>query len=609
MNPDDLQLSSVNWEHGMLLTPDHFRRQEQYFDSLVLWALRYTTSAYGLVGGGPRLPESERGSARLDPIVSLTEDEANVHLAVTQCRGLSPSGCIIEVTPEHPVRRTFAKADLEGVQEAPLYLIREPHAKVETDGERDEFNPQMMTERFPAYRLSLQAPADQTGYAVVCAQLRRQRYGAGYEKNPDFIPACTSMTAHSGLSGAYRQIVDQVTFLAERYAELHRAMREYLTLFLERGIETEVDTQTVQFVDRMVVALQDCVYELLDSAQPPQRFFGHVRRFTHSAAVFFDLTPGMQTYYETLKEAGETAFTQLIEQQKRILRTSRTWSLHEDLGVEVRAALANLEALLKLERALEGKYLDFRVSPTLDAMNFVFDRGGNLLYKLAAKPSRVQGQADELITFFSQLRLEGRDKYRLVLVGEGGAVFEKGARINAEIRINEGAGFHRPPINAVCEARVDGQVNFEFDFEAPDVPTITDVRVAVAAHHPFKTALLFARHRFYKGVAEAAPARVEPIARVSEPPAYTPPPANFPPAAYPPPPPPPPQSYQPPQPPPYQPPQPPRYQPPAPEPPPPPPAPPAGGRAPWDLFKRPEPPESKPADQAPPPPPRRRRLE
>ena len=93
----------------MLLTPDHFRRQEQYFDSLVLWALRYTSSAYGLVGGGPRLPEAERGAARLDPIVSLMEDETSLEIAVTQCRGLSPAGCVIEITPVYPVRRTFQK--------------------------------------------------------------------------------------------------------------------------------------------------------------------------------------------------------------------------------------------------------------------------------------------------------------------------------------------------------------------------------------------------------------------------------------------------------------------------------------------------------------------
>ena len=604
MKPDDLNLNSVNWEHGMLLTPDHFLRQERYFDSALLWALRFTTNAYGLVGGGPRLLELERGAARFDPIVTLSEDEESLHIAVSQCRGLTPAGCIVEIDPSRPVRRQFAKSELEGIQDALVYLIAEPHDKEADAGTPDEFNPQMQTERRWRYRIALQAAADRSPYSMVCAQLRRQRYGSGYEKNPDFIPACTTMTSHSELAAAYRKIIEDVTFLAERYSELHRAMREYLLLFTERGIETEVDTQTVQFVDRMVMSLQDCVYELLDSAQPPARFFGQWRRFLHSAAVYFDITPGMQTYYETLKEAGETTFIQLIEQQKRVLKTTRTYAVHEDLGVEARSALAGLSTLLKLEQALEGKYLDFRVSPTLDAMNFVFDRGGNVLYKLAAKPSRVQGMGGEMITFFSQLRLEGRDKYRLILVGEQNAAFEKGTRIAAEIRVNEGSGFQRVPLNLVCESRLAGQVNFEFDFEAPDVPTITDLKVSVQAHHPIRTALLFARHRFYAGRAQEASPRVEPMQRLGDPP-VEPQQRNQGPPVFqtpnvPPPLPPPPQQREP-----VAPPQPPPQG--------------DGQRAPWDLFKRtPEaPPEQPrrprfdqgPEDDQPPPPPRRRRLE
>ncbi len=584
MNSDDLKLNSVNWEHGMLLTPDHFLRQERYFDSMLLWALRYTTNAFGLVGGGPRLAEAERGAARYDPIVAISEDEESLNVSVTQCRAITPAGCIIEIVPSGPVQRKFAKADLEGVQETPIYVVCDPEAKEPVEGVRDEFNPQMQTERQAAYRIALQAPADLAPYSSVCAQIRRQRYGSGYEKNPEFIPACTTMTSHSELAAAFRKIVEEVTFLAERYAELHRAMREYLLLFTERGIETEVDTQTVHFVDRIVGALQDCVYELLDSAQPPQRFFGQLRRFCHSAAVYFDLTPGMQTYYETLKEAGETAFIQLIDQQKKILKTTRTWAVQEDLGVEARGALGNLSALIKLEQALEGKYLDFRVSPTLEAMNFVFDRGGNVLYKLAAKPSRVQGMGGELITFFSQLRLEGRDKYRLVLVGETGAVFEKGTRITAEIRINEGSGFQRAPLNLVSESRIPGQVNFEFDFEAPDVPTITDLKVSVQAHHPVRTALLFSRHRFFAGSGQGVqPQRVEPMQRMPE--APMPPPQ-------------------------------PQYQ----APPPPPLVQDEPKRsAPWDVLRKapeaPQPPPARPrlnpqpGDDQPPPPPRRRRLE
>ena len=215
----------------------------------------------------------------------------------------------------------------------------------------------------------------------------------------------------------------------------------------------------------------------------------------------------MQQYYETLRETGETELVSLIEGQRRYLDTTRTLKLDDNLGLEVRSALQSFTALEKLERALEGKYIDFRLSPSLDGMNFIFDRGGKVLYKLAAKPSRVQGVADELTIYFSQLRLEGRDRYRLILLGERDAPFTRGTTISAEIRLNEGTGFRREAIILSADARLDEQYNFEFDFDAPDVPTITDLRVTVQAYHPIRTALLFMRHRFYASRSQEQPAQ------------------------------------------------------------------------------------------------------
>lgn len=526
---DDIKLSSVNWEHGMLLTPEHFLRQEAYMDSALLWVLRYASNAYGLVGGGARLAESERGAVRHDPIVSVTEDPEALRISVTQCRGLTPSGCIVEINPDHPLQCEIQKATLEGVAESAIYIVCDPHQKEAVDGAVDQFNPELQTERRTAYKLSLMVPADSVPYSVVVGRLRRQKYGMGYEKDAEFIPACTSMSSYSELTSSWRKIVDSVRLLAERYTALHQAMREFLVLFTERGIETAVDVETMRFVDRMVAALHDCVYDIIDPVQPPQKFFSYLRRFFHTSAVYLDLTPAVQQYFDTLKETGETEFIIPLEQQKQILNTTARWEVHHDLGVEVRSALQALNALHRLERALEGKYIDFRISPSLDAMNFIFDRGGKVLYKLAAKPARVQGVADELTVFFSQLRLEGRDKYRLILAGEQNATFEKGSKIAVEVRINEGSGFRRQPVILSCEVKNTDQLNFEFDFDAPDVPTITDLKVSLQAHLPIRTALLFNRHRFYSGMT-AEPARpVEPL-RAPEP-AFVepPPPQDYPP--------------------------------------------------------------------------------
>jgi hypothetical protein len=441
-------------------------------------------------------------------------------LSISKCRGLTPSGLIVEVEEGSVLSERFAKEQLAGVAEAVVYVVCDVAEKQKVDGTPDAFNPQMRTERMFSYRITLDVTAAERENAVAVARLRRPSAGMHYEKDPLYLPACLSLSAHSELTAGWRKISESVNNLAAGYAELHRAMREFMVLFTERGIETEVDRDSLNFAERMVMSLQETAYQVLDRTQSPEVFFGSIRKLLHQAATFFDLAPGMQQYYETLRETGETELIALIEVQKHTLRTGRTLRLNEDLGVELRSALQSLGVLEKLERALEGKYIDFRRSPSLEGMNFIFDRQGKVLYKLAAKPARVQGVVDELTIFFSQLRLEGRDRYRLILVGDRNQPYPRGTTISAEIRLNEGSGFRREAIILQAEAKLDDQYNFELDFEAQDVPTITDVRVTVQAYHAVHTALLFARHRFFAGRTQEMPGTargIEPAAgRVEE---------------------------------------------------------------------------------------------
>jgi hypothetical protein len=496
---ESIRLRSVNWEHGMLLTPQHFLRQEHYFESLFHWSAAYLTQGSGLVGGGIRSNASDLGAVRHDPVVALEENIETLSVSVSQCRGITPSGLIVDIDASSAISERFRRESLAGVAEALVYVVCDSASRRKTDDIADEFNPQMKTERAFSYRIALDVTAAERPDAIAIARLERPAVGLHYEKDADYIPPCVSLAAHSELTAGWRRIVDAVTALASGYAELHRAMREFLVLFTERGIETEVDRDAIDFAERMLIALQETAYAVLDRTQPPGQFFGEIRKLLHKAATFFDLAPGMQQYYETLRETGETELVALIGLQRQMLQTGRSLRLADDLGVELRTALQSLSVLAKLEWALEGKYIDFRRSPSLDGMNFIFDRGGKVLYKLAAKPSRVQGVVDELSIFFSQLRLEGRDRYRLILVGNRDAPYLKGTSISAEIRLNEGSGFRREAIILTTEAKLDDQYNFEFDFEAPDVPTITDLRVTVQAFHAVRTALLFTRHRFYAG--------------------------------------------------------------------------------------------------------------
>jgi hypothetical protein len=497
MNPDDVRHNAVNWEFGMLVAPEHFLRQERYYDAALLWNLRYVHSGFGLVGGGPRLPESEFGAVRNDPIVTISEDEQKLRISVTQCRGITVSGSLIEVSPDRPLHREFDKTELEGLRETRIYIVAPPHTNEIVDGAIDELNPQMQTERIRAYQLALQPHGEMAQHAIAVGRIRRSQHSTAYEKDPSFIPPCTSLASFSELTATWRRIVEQLTYLANRFIELHRAMQEYIELAQERGIDTNIDRDSLEFVKRVIPPIESCLYDCLDPVQSPAQFFGHIRKFLHGAAVTLDLNPPVQQYFDALKNAGETDFIPLIEQQKQLLKSSRRWRMEDDLSVEVRFAQNSLRSLQILERALEGKYIDFRLSPTLDAMNFVFDRGGSALYKLAAKPARLQGFGEEMTFYFAGLRLEGREKYRAVVTGARDAELPLGTQIPIEIRINEGAGYRRAPINGAAEARLASQKNFEFDFDAPDVATVTDLRIAVPAHFGIQTALLFVRHRFY----------------------------------------------------------------------------------------------------------------
>jgi hypothetical protein len=517
MNPNDVRHNAVNWEFGMLVAPEHFLRQERFYEATMLWMMRYTHDSFGLIGGGPRLPESEFGAVRHDPIVTLLEDEHTLRITVTQCRGLTAAGTPVEIAPDCPLYQEFSKAELEGIREARVYIVAPPHAYTVLDGAPDEHNPQMQTERIRACRITLQPHGEEVQHAIAVSRLRRSERSIAYEQDPRFIPPCTNLTAFSELSAAWRRIVEQLSYLSSRFIELHRAMQEYIELTRERGIDVGIDRDTLEFVKRIIPAIETCLYDCLNPVQPPAQFFGHLRKFLQGAAGSLDLNPPVQQYFDALKNAGETEFVPLVEQQKQMLKRSRRWRVEDDLGLEVRFVQNSLRSLQTLERALEGKYIDFRVSPTLDTMNFVFDRGGSALYKLAAKPARLQGFGDEMTFYFAGIRLEGREKYRIIVTAELDHEYAAETQLPVEIRINEGSGSRRAPIHGVAQVRFAGQKNVEFDFEAPDIATVTDLRVAVPAHFSVRTALLFVRHRFYAQDTERMSLPPETSSRTSEP--------------------------------------------------------------------------------------------
>ena len=104
---DAKRLKSVNWTTGMLLAPEHFRRQDAFLEETVEWLLQYCVPGTGLVGGGIRVPVGERGLARHDPKLEVDEDKEQVSLTVMEARGLTPLGQLVDISRSNVVRGKF----------------------------------------------------------------------------------------------------------------------------------------------------------------------------------------------------------------------------------------------------------------------------------------------------------------------------------------------------------------------------------------------------------------------------------------------------------------------------------------------------------------------
>lgn len=534
MADDIIDLRSVNWTQGMFLTPDHFIRQERYFDSLLLWVVRYASATSGLIGGGPRVEPAERGAARFDPIVEMDDSGDALKLSVTQCRGVTLGGAVVDIDPSCALTASFPKRELEGVLDLGVYVVVRPHDKEPDDRVEDPINPQLQTGKRFRYRLSLDPTADEAAWSLLLTRLRRAEKGLRFERAAGFIPPCAFMSSHSELMYSFRQLNERVAAIADRYSALHRAIVDFVAVARARLLNVEQDLETLSFVSRMVTTLEECAYRILDPLKAPKEFFQDLNQLIRSAALFLSLSPPTREYFRLLGEIGETEFVSMLEQEGEALEMGRRWSLHDDLGVEVRAATRALDRLDRLEQALEGRYMDYRISPSLESINFVFDRtsGEPVLYKAVAKPARPQAHGQEVTFVFAPLRLEAREQYRLIIVGDRQATFGNGDNLTAELRINPGEGYSHKPEFRTSFYEVDGQRNFAIDFNAPeDVVSINDIRASFRSAQPIRSAILYVRARLMTGAASRvlapAPPMSRPLPSREEPPSRPPEPVRY----------------------------------------------------------------------------------
>lgn len=502
-------LTSVNWTSGMLLTPEHFRTQDRYIDSAMGWLLRYCVSATGLVGAGVRMEAAQRGLAAHDPRFDVHDDGRTVTIAVLRARGVTALGEPVDVDSDAPVRGESARADLAGIKEVPLYLVYTGERVEDASSVgSDPANPSMAARCRAGYALRFSVTADELPHALVIGRIRRASDSLAFERDSQFIPACATMLAHSELYAAWSRMQSELALLGGTFGELHRAVGRYADQVARRGVDARPDLDVLAFAERAVLAIDHCASETADPAIDPRRCFEQVDRLGRRVALALDLSGSTQAYFQMLAGADAT-YTDLLEEQRGILAARRELNLRDDLRQAVARADDTLRRIRQVADALEGKYIDYRINRSLDAVRFLLDRQGDQFYVAVATPGHPQREGDLLTFVFSQLALAGRHEYRLILLGDpqGVSGWQVGDELQVDLRINGDGASGRPMSRAVtCE--IPGQRNFGVNFETPaDVTTIAGISVQVQPANRVRGAVLLQRRL---GLVAAPPSGVTP---------------------------------------------------------------------------------------------------
>jgi hypothetical protein len=334
--------------------------------------------------------------------------------------------------------------------------------------------------------------------------------------------------AHSSLYEAARAIQIEIRRLASEFGEVHKRAGKYVEKIAGRGVDVRADQDVRAFVERAVMALEDAAYETADLTVSPRRFFQQVERASRLVAVGLSLSASSHQFFTDLGQL-DGSYTELLRVLDETQRTDPDLDRREELRPIVNRAGETLRRLRRLMEALAGKYVDYRLNRSLESIRFMLDRDGEHFYEAVAPLSYPQRDGSLLTFVFSQLDLQGRHEYRIVLTGDAGsnAIWAVGQELSVNVRINAAGGF-RPPISRKAMCETPDQRNFAVNFDTPgDVATISGLSVDVQPGDGIRGAVLF-RRRLGMVAAGAAP---PPAAAPPPPPPTTPTPTGSTPAS------------------------------------------------------------------------------
>lgn len=332
----DLNLYSVNWQDGMLITQQHLKDQEKYFEDLARWYALDVGDKYGLTR------KSFSGKPALSLNLSVASNRLRVE--VVRCQAVTPDGSIIEVNEsnESAVR---AETNVE-VPAVPVYIGIDSAAKKQV-GEPD---PQEDLPRIPYlvgnYCLHLgQPPNLPQGRYLQIAELTVHDGDVAFSES--YYPPSLTLNADERLTQKaldYRNRLENLLALSSR---AYMAIAAGGVLAREQtGLQTAFKETIYQFAYHLSSAFDDFVVGR--NALHPIHLVIFFKRLFRIFTTLLNLQPGLKDYL------NEKLFVkQMNSEVGRFMSSVDGFLLaeynHQDLGGHLRVVddiLGSVRAIL-----------------------------------------------------------------------------------------------------------------------------------------------------------------------------------------------------------------------------------------------------------------------
>lgn len=329
----DFRLYSVNWQDGMLITRQHLKDQETYFEELARWYAAGVGDCFGLTRKSPS------GKPALSMNLSLQGGKLAVELV--RCEAVTPDGSYIQISES--TRHTVRAEGTPSEPTMPVYVSVDPANRKQV-GDPD---PSEDVPRLPyvtlEYTLHLGAkPNLPEGQFLQIAELTMS--GGEVTHSPAYYPPCVSINADERLlqkGTEFRNRLENLLSLASRaYLAVPGALS---------GEKTDLQTAFKDTIYQIVFHLAATMDELTlgRNAVHPAHLVTYYKRLFRVFSSLFNLYPGLRDYL------NEKFFTKELNTDiGRFMATVDAFILTEYNHQDIGGHLTAIEQILGVLRGI-----------------------------------------------------------------------------------------------------------------------------------------------------------------------------------------------------------------------------------------------------------------